>query len=76
MGVVARRVGVSTKTLYRIVAHKAALLKDLVSDLFDQFASELKLQVSDHVEIETGLTKALSFCAASPFILKSSVFSA
>ena len=39
------------------------MLKDLVSDLLDQFASEFKLQVSDHVEIETGLTRALSFCA-------------
>jgi AcrR family transcriptional regulator len=61
---VARRAGISTKTLYRIVPHKAALLRDLVFDRFDQFAIEyFELHVRDHVEIEGGLNEALTFCA-------------
>jgi len=56
---VARRAGISTKTLYRIVPHKAALLRDMVSDCFDQFTIEFKLHVRDHVEIEGALNEAL-----------------
>lgn len=61
---VARRAGISTKTLYRIVPHKAALLRDLVFDRSEQFAIEFfKLHVRDHADIEGGLNEALTFCA-------------
>jgi AcrR family transcriptional regulator len=60
---VARRAGVSTKTLYRLVPNKASLLKDLVSDRFNQFAIEFKLHLPEHAGIEAGLRQALMFCA-------------
>ena len=45
-------------------SRKAALLRDLVFDRFDQFAIEyFELHVRNHVEIEGGLNEALTFCA-------------
>ncbi len=60
---VAHRAGVSTKTLYRIVPNKACLLKDFVSDRFDQLAMEFKLRVPRNAAIDVGLHQALIFCA-------------
>ena len=41
METVARRAGVSTKTLYRLVPNKAELFEGMVSDRLDQFLSEV-----------------------------------
>jgi AcrR family transcriptional regulator len=60
---VARRAGISIKTLYRIIPHKADLLRELVSDRFERFAVEFRLRVPDRTGIEEGLNAALIFCA-------------
>ena len=39
METVARRAGVSTKTLYRLIPNKAALFEGMVSDRLDRFVS-------------------------------------
>jgi len=39
METVARRAGVSTKTLYRLIPNKAALFEGMVSDRLDRFIS-------------------------------------
>ena len=44
---VARRAGVSTKTLYRIVPNKAALFEGVVSDRLDSFLSDFSLHVAE-----------------------------
>jgi AcrR family transcriptional regulator len=56
---VARRAGVSTKTLYRIVPNKAALFEGVVSDRLDSFLSDFSLHVAEGADIETGLNAAL-----------------
>ena len=56
---VARRAGVSTKTLYRIVPSKAALFEGVVSDRLDSFLSDFSLHVAEGADIETGLNAAL-----------------
>ena len=56
---VARRAGVSTKTLYRLVPNKAALFEGMVSDRLDKFLSDFNLQVPGDTEIEAGLNAAL-----------------
>ena len=56
---VARRAGVSTKTLYRLVPNKAALFEGMVSDRLDRFLSDFNLQVPDDADIEAGLNAAL-----------------
>ena len=56
---VARRAGVSTKTLYRIVPNKAALFEGVVSDRLDSFLSDFNLHVAEGADIETGLNAAL-----------------
>jgi AcrR family transcriptional regulator len=60
---VARRAGISTKTLYRLVPNKAALFEGMVSDRLDRFLSDFSLQVTDDADIETGLNAALLACA-------------
>jgi AcrR family transcriptional regulator len=60
---VARRAGVSTKTLYRLVPNKAALFEAMVSDRLDRFLSDFSLHVADDTDIETGLNAALMACA-------------
>ena len=44
METVARRAGVSTKTLYRLVPNKASLFEGMVSDRLDRFLSDVNLQ--------------------------------
>jgi len=56
---VARRAGVSTRTLYRLVPNKAALFEGMVSDRLDRFLSDFSLQVTEDADIETGLNAAL-----------------
>src|SRR3981189_778391 len=56
---VARRAGVSTKTLYRLVPNKASLFGAMVSDRLDRFLSDFSLHVAEEVDIETGLNAAL-----------------
>src|SRR5712671_5775263 len=60
---VARRAGVSTKTLYRLVPNKAALFEGMVSDRLDRFMSDFSLQAAGDADIETGLNAALMACA-------------
>jgi AcrR family transcriptional regulator len=59
---VARRAGISTKTLYRIIP-KADLLTGLVSDRFERFTVEFRRHVPERMDIEQGLKAALIFCA-------------
>ena len=63
METVARRAGVSTKTLYRLVPNKAALFEGMVSDRLDRFLSAVNLQAIDHAEIDEALNAALLACA-------------
>jgi AcrR family transcriptional regulator len=56
---VARRAGVSTKTLYRLVPNKAALFEGMVSDRLDKFLSDFSVHVAEDVDIETGMNAAL-----------------
>jgi AcrR family transcriptional regulator len=60
---VARRAGVSTKTLYRLIPNKAALFEGMVSDRIDRFVSEVNLRAADHTDIEQALAAALIACA-------------
>lgn len=63
METVARRAGVSTKTLYRLIPTKAALFEGMVSDRLDRFVSEVNLRVADQSDIEEALCAALMACA-------------
>src|ERR1700675_2108291 len=63
METVARRAGVSTKTLYRLIPNKAALFEGMVSDRIDRFLSGIDLQAIDHSEIDEALYAALMACA-------------
>jgi AcrR family transcriptional regulator len=63
MEAVARRAGVSTKTLYRLIPNKAALFEGMVSDRLDTFVSKVNLHAADHTDIEEALSVALMACA-------------
>jgi AcrR family transcriptional regulator len=60
---VARRAGVSTKTLYRLVPNKAALFEEMVSDRLDRFLRDVNLHAGDHADIGSALEAALMACA-------------
>lgn len=60
---VARRAGVSTKTLYRLIPTKAALFEGMVSDRLDRFSLDVNLRAADQANIEQALTTALMACA-------------
>src|SRR5436190_6547891 len=60
---VARRAGISTKTLYRLVPNKSALFEGMVSDRLERFLSDFSLQVAEDADIEAGLNAALLACA-------------
>jgi AcrR family transcriptional regulator len=60
---VARRAGVSTKTLYRLLPNKAALFEAMVSDRLERFLADVNLRTSDQLDIEVALTAALQACA-------------
>ncbi len=63
MEAVARRAGVSTKTLYRLNPNKASLFEGMVSDRLDRFLANVNLRAVDHVRIEEALYAALLACA-------------
>jgi AcrR family transcriptional regulator len=63
METVARKAGVSTKTLYRLVPNKASLFEGMVSDRLNRFLSEVNLRTVDHDDIEQALVAALMACA-------------
>jgi AcrR family transcriptional regulator len=63
METVARRAGVSTKTLYRLVPNKPALFEGMVTDRLERFLSEVNLRATDHAEIDEALYEALLACA-------------
>ena len=60
---VARRAGVSTKTLYRLIPNKETLFEAMVSDRLDRFLQDVNLRAADHDDIETALNAALMACA-------------
>jgi AcrR family transcriptional regulator len=59
---VARRAGISTKTLYRLVPNKAALFEGMITDRMDTFASVVRLKACDGRDVEKGLREALIAC--------------
>lgn len=59
---VARRAGVSTKTLYRLIPNKAALFEAMITDRIDRFASVVRLRACDGSDIERALREALIVC--------------
>jgi AcrR family transcriptional regulator len=60
---VARRAGVSTRTLYRLIPNKAALFEAMVSDRLERFLADVKLNAIAHADIEDALNAALMACA-------------
>jgi AcrR family transcriptional regulator len=60
---VARRAGISTKTLYRLIPNKAALFEAMVASRLDGLLSDVNLQAADDVDFETALNTALLACA-------------
>jgi len=60
---VARRAGISTKTLYRLIPNKAALFEGMVAGRLDRLLLDVNLQAADDVDFETALAAALLACA-------------
>jgi len=60
---VARRAGVSTKTLYRLIPNKAALFEAMVTDRMERLASGVRLRACDGKDIEGALRAALVVCS-------------
>jgi AcrR family transcriptional regulator len=60
---VARRAGVSTKTLYRLFPNKPAVFEAMVAERIDVFVSIVKLRACDGSNVEAALTEALTICA-------------
>ena len=59
---VARRAGVSTKTLYRLIPNKAALFEATVSERMERFASGVRFRACDGSDVEVALAEALTIC--------------
>jgi AcrR family transcriptional regulator len=59
---VARRAGVSTKTLYRLVPNKATLFEAIITDSIDRFVSRIRLRACENGDIECALSEALIAC--------------
>jgi AcrR family transcriptional regulator len=62
MEAVARRAGVSTKTLYRLIPNKASLFEGMVSDRLDRLLADLDLHAADHADLEEALHATLLAC--------------
>lgn len=62
MEAVARRAGVSTRTLYRLIPTKAALFEGMITDRIDRFASGVRLRACDGSDIAASLREALIVC--------------
>jgi AcrR family transcriptional regulator len=56
---VARRAGVSTKTLYRLIPNKAALFEGMITERIDRFASVARVRACDGSNIKAALRDAL-----------------
>jgi AcrR family transcriptional regulator len=56
---VARRAGVSTKTLYRLIPNKAALFESMVKDRLSRFLTEVNLHTTARASIDDALYAAL-----------------
>jgi AcrR family transcriptional regulator len=61
--IVARRAGISTKTLYRLLPNKAALFEAMVTDRLERFLADVNLRTANHVDVEEALSAALMACA-------------
>ena len=59
---VARRAGISTRTLYRLIPNKAALFEAMITARIDTFASVVRLRACDGSDIERALREALIAC--------------
>lgn len=59
---VARRAGISTKTLYRLIPNKAALFEAIITDGIDRFVSRIRLRGCENGDIECALRDALIAC--------------
>ncbi|MGY8666751.1 TetR/AcrR family transcriptional regulator [Bradyrhizobium sp. UFLA05-109] len=59
----ARRAGISTKTLYRLFPAKAVLFEAMVADRLDRQLSDVQLKGIDHADIAEALSTALLACA-------------
>lgn len=59
---VARRAGVSTKTLYRLIPNKAALFEGVITDSIDRFVSRIRLGACEDGNVECALREALIAC--------------
>ena len=59
----ARRAGVSTRTLYRLIPNQASLFDGMVTDRLDRTLASVDLNAIDHAEIEEALYAALMACA-------------
>jgi AcrR family transcriptional regulator len=59
MDSVARRAGVSTKTLYRLNPNKAALFEGMITSRIDTFASVVRVRACDGSDIKGALREAL-----------------
>jgi AcrR family transcriptional regulator len=59
---VARRAGVSTKTLYRLIPTKAALFEAMITERIDRFASVVRLRACDGRDVKAALREALIVC--------------
>jgi AcrR family transcriptional regulator len=59
---VARRAGVSTRTLYRLIPNKAALFEAIITDGIDRFVSRIRLRACENGDIESALREALIVC--------------
>jgi AcrR family transcriptional regulator len=60
---VARRAGISTKTLYRLIPNKAALFEAMVASRLDSLLLDIDLHAADDVDFEAALNAALLACA-------------
>ena len=56
---VARRAGVSTKTLYRLIPNKGTLFEAILTDGIDRFVSRIRLKACDGSDIEGALREAM-----------------
>jgi AcrR family transcriptional regulator len=59
----ARRAGISTKTVYRLSPAKAALLETIVAERLDRQFSDFQLKGIDQGDVAEGLYEALLACA-------------
>jgi AcrR family transcriptional regulator len=60
---IARRAGVSTKTVYRLIQNKAALFEGMITDRIDRFVSAVNFSPCENQKIEPALETALQTCA-------------